>query len=159
MKLKKTSANRIVITTHEKQWMLVILALLIVMFAAPISRNGVNTIGLAAYSIVFLTWTGFAYYAANTKIILDKQAQEFLYEKHGFFKTHNNFQCALNEITDVVLEKSNSDGDTCYNISFVTNNHKFYSSRIYHGGYFNSVKKHYETIRIFMLPYLYPNGA
>ena len=150
MRIRKVEDNKMIIETYEKQWMLVVLVSGITIFAILLYKTGINIVGIVIFILAFLTWCGFAYFAANTKIVIDKVTQIFSYNRCGFLKENERFRCELKDIEDVVLDSTDAGADTSYRIVFIANNNTLYLSQIFSGGAFSSIEKHYHEVRSFI---------
>ena len=152
MRLENTNENVLVVTSRQNMWVYVFLLLVIFvcyLCGMEFINKGISIIPFVGCIVVIITWTVFAYYASNTKVVIDKINSQFIFRSTSLFGKKEEYKCTLDEVSEIVLERELGSGDglTCYRIGFVTNDGTKYPSKIFIGTFNNSVKTLYVKIR------------
>ena len=111
--------------------------------------KGISIIPFVGCIAVIITWTVFAYYASNTKVVIDKINSQFIFRSTSLFGKKEEYKCTLDEVSEIVLERELDSGEglTCYRIGFVTNDGTKYPSKIFISEFNNSTRTVYAKIR------------
>ena len=111
--------------------------------------NGFSIIPVIGGIAIIITWAVFAYYASNTKVVIDKINSQFTFSSANFFGKKEEYKCTLDEVSEIVLERELDSGEglTCYRIGFVTNDGTKYPSKIFIGTFNKPVMRLYGKIR------------